>query len=177
MAYAQLSTRNTSGLHPNLRGLGFLGDNGTSAITADAAFQQALSAYAGKNVNSRDSGNPAWISANEQQIAAGQFNPYPGCTGQAPNVNLFQTASGLALGTTAAGVGILGSSSVGLIPAAAVPVVGWVIAGVGAIVSIIGAIFKHHAAAVTRDLNFSCGAVPAVNNAFRLIAQAVNPGT
>jgi hypothetical protein len=51
-----------------------------------------------------------------------------------------------------------------------------VIAGVGAIISLIGAIFAHHAAAVKRDLNFGCSAIPAVNNAFSVIRQAVASG-
>jgi hypothetical protein len=176
MAYALLSTRNTSGLHPNLRGLGFLGDSNPT-LTAEAAFQKALSAYSGQHVNPRDSGNSAWISANERQIAAGQLDPATGCSGQSPNLNLFQTASGVALGTTGATVGILGPSGTGLIPAAAVPVIGWVIAGAGAIIGLISAIFQHHAAAVKRDANFYCAAVGGVNNAFNVIKTAVQNGT
>jgi hypothetical protein len=164
--------RNRSSRRFRLRGLGQ-----AAGITADAAFQQALSMYSGQQVNPRDSGNSAWISANERQIAAGAFDPYPGCTGQAPNLNLFQTATGVALGTVSAGVGILGPHGAGIIAASAVPVIGWVIAGVAAIISIIGIIFAHHAAAVKRDLNFSCSTLPAVNNAFALIMQAVQNGT
>lgn len=155
-----------------LRGLGQ-----ASALTADQAFQQAMSMYSGQHVNPRDyPGNSAWIASMVRQIGAAQFDPWPGCTGQAPSLNLFQTASGLALGTTAATVGIL-SHTTSLIPAAAVPVIGWVVAGVGAIISIIGAIFAHHAAAVKRDMNFSCSALPAVNNALALIQQGVQNGT
>jgi hypothetical protein len=154
--------------------LGSLGDSNPT-LTPEAALQKALSAYSGFHLNPKDDyTNPSGMTA---QIAAGQFDPYPGCTGQAPNLNVFQTDSGLALGTTSAAVGILGPSGAALIPAAAVPVVGWVIAGVGAITGLISTIFRHHAAAVKRDLDFSCNGLPAVNNAFSLISHAVQNGT
>ncbi len=177
MAYAQLSTRNTSGLHPNLRGLSFLGDTASGTITAAEALQKAVSAYAGFHVNPAPSGNSGWLATLEPGVQSGQLNPYSGCAGQAPNVNIFQTASGLALGTTAAGVGVLSATGVASAYFLPIPVIGAIIAGVGAIISIIGAIFAHHAAAVKRDLNFSCSAVPAVNNAFAVIMKAVQNGT
>lgn len=177
MAYAALSTRNTSGLHPSLRGMGFLGDSST-AITPHDALQQAIHESAGLNLNPKDFQNPAWLSSAESQIAAAQFNigSYSAqCAGQtAPPMNLLSTASGIGLSTTAATTGIL--SAAHLIPAAAVPVVGWVIAGVGALVGMISAIFQHHAQAVKRDLTFGCAALPAVNNAFSVIGQAVQSG-
>jgi hypothetical protein len=177
MAYARLSTRNTSGLHPNLRGMGSLGDVGNPTLTAEAALNQAIKLYAPYHLNPKDFSNSAFLSAAEAEITSAQFAPYAGCTGQAPALNLFQTASGVALGTTAAAVGFLGPSGAALIPAAAVPVIGWVIAGIGAIIGLIEAIFAHHAAAVKRDMNFSCGAVPAVNNAFGVIKTAIQNGT
>jgi hypothetical protein len=177
MAYAQLSTRNTSGLHPNLRGLGFLGDTIPGTISAADALQKAVSAYAGFHVNPAPSGNSGWLATLEPVVQSGQLNPATGCTGQAPNANLFQTASGLALGTVGAGVGILGPSGAGVIAATAVPVIGWVIAGAGAIIGLISAIFTHHAAAERRDLNFACSSIPAVNNSFAIIMKAVQNGT
>jgi hypothetical protein len=180
--YAALSTRNASGLHPNFRGLGFLGDLSIGpTLTPDAAMQQAIQQSSGENLNPKQFNNSAWLSAAASFIQSGALPvtpPYgPDCSGQgAPNLNIFQTASGLALGTTAATVGVLASPSVSLIPAAAVPVVGWVVAGVGAIIGLISAIFQHHAAAVKRDLAFGCSALPAVNNAFSVIARGVQSG-
>lgn len=163
------------------RGLGFLGDTTNPMLTPDAAMQQAISESSGENLNPKQFQNSAWLSAAASFIQSGALPvtpPYgPDCTGQgAPNLNIFQTASGLALGTTAATVGILASPSVALIPAVAVPVVGWIVAGVGAIIGLISAIFQHHAQAVKRDLSFGCSALPAVNNAFHVIAQGVQNG-
>jgi hypothetical protein len=179
MAYHLLATRNTSGLHPNLRGLGFLGDS--LPLSPTSAMQQAIQQSSGKNLNPKQFQNSAWLSAAASFIQSGALPatpPYgPDCSGQsAPNLNLFQTASGLALGTTAATVGFLASPSMSVIPASAVPVVGWAIAGVGALVGLISAIFRHHAAAVKRDLTFGCSAIPAVNNVFSVIAQGVQSG-
>jgi hypothetical protein len=181
MAYAALSTRNGNGLHPMLRGLGFLGDASTPLSPTDA-INAAIQAYSGAHLNPAQTQNQAWLSAAESAVAnanidvTGGFGP--DCTGQtAQPLNLFQTVSGLALGTTAATVGVLASPSVALIPAAAVPVVGWIVAGVGAIIGLIDAIFEHHAAAVKRDLAFGCSAIPAVNNAMAVIIKGVQNGT
>jgi hypothetical protein len=181
MAYAMLRTANTSGLHPNLRGirrlrgLGMLGQ--TASLTAQAAMQQAITAYAGAHLNPKDFGDQSWLTEAENQISAGQFNVgwYSPSCGTAPsNVNLFQTASGLALGTSSAGIGILASTSV--IAASTAAIAGAVTMGIGAIFAVIELIFAHHAAAVKRDLSFGCAALPAVNNSFSLIAQAVQGG-
>src|SRR5258708_21417157 len=179
MAYDRLVTRNTSGLHPNLRGLGFLGDS--LPLSPTSAMQQAMQQSSGKNLNPKQFQNSAWLSAAASFIQSGALPstpPYgPDCTGQgAPNLNLFQTASGLALGTTAAGVGVLSATGVASAYFLPIPVIDAVIAGVGAIISIIGAIFAHHAAAVKRDLSFGCSAIPAVNNAFSVISQGVQNG-
>jgi hypothetical protein len=181
MAYANLTTRNANGLHPSLRGgLGFLGQTANPTLTAEAALQQAISAYSGAHLNPKQFQNDSWLSQAESAITnssigvTGGFGP--DCAGQtAQPLNLFKTASGLALGTTSAAVGVLGGT--GVIPAAAVPVIGWIVAGVGALISLIGAIFQHHAQAVARDLQFGCSAIPAVNNAFAVIRQGVQDGT
>ena len=185
MSYASLITRNPNGLHPNFRGLpgrglGFLGDTANPTLTAEAAMQQAIAAYGGKNLNPKQFQNSGWLAQAANVIETTEFSVAggfgPDCAGQtAQPLNLFKTASGLALSTTAATTGILSATSV--IPAAAVPVIGWVVAGVGAIISLIGAIFQHHAAAVARDLQFGCSAIPAVNNAFAVIRQGVQDGT
>jgi hypothetical protein len=144
-------------------------------------MQQAIQQSSGLNLNPKQFQDSTWLSAAASFVASGKMPvtpPYgPDCSGQgAPNVNIFQTASGLALGTTSAAVGMLGPSGAALIPAAAVPVIGWAIAGVSALIGIISAIFQHHAMAVKRDLQFGCSALPAVNNAFAVIAQAVQNG-
>jgi hypothetical protein len=166
--YAVLSSPPALGVR-TLRGLG-----AAVPITAAQAFQQALSMYSGQHVNPRDSGNAAWVSANEAQIQAGQFDPYPGCSAQAPTLNLFSTVSGLSLSAAATGIGIAAATTA--ITTATSVALGAATMGVGLVIAVIGMIFAHHAAAVKRDENFSCGAVPAVNNAFQLIAQAVQSG-
>lgn len=175
MAYASLYTRNTSGLHPSLRGLG-----ANPTLTPEAAMQSAIQAYGAYHLNSRDFQNSGWLASAAAEIAAGQFDMSvwaSTCQGlSAPNLNLLQTASGIGLSAAATTTGILASSSVALIPAAAVPVVGWVIAGVGAVIALISTIFQHHAQAVKRDNTFSCSALAAVNNAFQVIAQGVQSG-
>lgn len=179
MSYALLKTRNTNGLHPNFRGLGFLGDSNPT-LTADAAMQKAIQAYGGAHLNPKQFQNSAWLSQASSAIQSSSIDVTggfgPDCAGQtAQPLSMFKTASGLALSGTAATTGIL--SAVHLIPAAAVPVIGWVVAGVGAIIGLIGAIFQHHAQAVARDLKFGCSAIPAVNNAFAVLRQGVQDGT
>ena len=179
MAYAQLSTRNGSGLHPMLRGLGATGSAPALPTPADA-MQQAISESSGLNLNPKDFQNPAFLQTAEAEVAAGQLNvaTYTGssCAGGAPPVNLFSTAGGLGLSAASVTTGVLSSPSIALIPATAVPVVGWVIAGVGALIGLISAIFQHHAAAVKRDMAFACSVIPAVNNAFSVIAKGVQSG-
>jgi hypothetical protein len=178
MAYARLLTRNTSGLHPNLRGLGFLGDS--PGLTPSAALQQAIQLYSGKHLNEAQFQDQTWLQDAENAIQTAQIPVTggfgPQCSGIAAQpVNLFQTASGLALGTTSAGIGILASTTV--IAATTAAIAGAITMGVGVIIAVIDLIFAHHAAAVKRDLNFGCSVWPAVNNAFALIAQAVQNGT
>jgi hypothetical protein len=150
------------------------------AITPQDAMQHAIGLYSGANLNPRDFKNSGWLSKAADQVGKLQFdlNWYsPSCaSGQAPPLNLLQTSSGLALGTAAAGVGILGKTGLGLIPALSVPVVGQVIAGLSILVGFIKLIFAHHAAAVKRDLQFGCAALPAVNNAFVVVFQALQNG-
>lgn len=154
-------------------GLAGLGDT-SSALTPQAAVQAALAAYSGKNL-AKTMGS-AWIAAATSAVESATVPTRPpvgpDCSGvSAQKLNLFQTASGLALGTTGAGVGI--ASAVGAITGAAVGIATAALAGVGVIFALIDMIFAHHAAAVRRDLSFGCGALPAVNNAFAVLAQGV----
>lgn len=189
MAYAQLSTRNHSGFHPGFTGLGStwsparrsLGAAGAvtnPTLTPQAAMQQAISESSGLHLNPKDFQNQSYLQTAEAEVAAGQLNvqTYTGssCAGGAPSMNMLQTAEGLSLTATSATTGILAATHV--IPALAVPVVGWIVAGVGAIIGLISAIFQHHAAAVKRDMAFACAVIPAVNNAFSLIAKGVQAG-
>lgn len=178
MAYALLSTRNPNGMHPNLRGLGFLGDASTPLSPTDA-INAAIKAYSGAHLNPKQTQNQAWLATAEAAVAnanidvTGGFGP--DCQGQtAQPMNLLVTASGVSLSAATATTGILAATSV--IPAAAVPVVGWIVAGVGALIGLISAIFQHHAQAVKRDLAFGCSAIPAVNNAMAVIIKGVSDG-
>jgi len=176
--YAPLSTRNENGMTPGLRGLGFLGDSSLPLSPTDA-INAAIKAYSGAHMNPAQTQNQAWLAAAESAVTnanidvTGGFGP--DCQGQtAQPLNLLQTASGIGLSAAGATTGVLAATS--LIPAAAVPVVGWVIAGVGAIIGMIEAIFQHHAQAVKRDLAFGCSAIPAVNNAMAVIIKGVQSG-
>lgn len=139
------------------------------------AMHQAASGETGS-----DFSPSGWVFApgSANMIVSGQVSATafsPNCAGMpAPNLNLFQTATGLALGTTAAGVGILGVTHV--IAAAAIPVIGAVIAGVGAAIMVIDQIFAHHSAAVRQEQQLGCAAIAAGNNAIAIIDQAVRSG-
>jgi len=154
-----------------LHGLG-----ASSSLTAEQAVAAAVAAYSGKNLNPKQTQNSAWLAEAASAVRSASMGTSggfgPNCSGvSAQNLNLFQTASGLALGTTSAGIGI--ASAAGAITGAAVGIATAAIGGVGVIFALIDMIFAHHAAAVKRDLQFGCGAVPAVNNAFAVLAQGV----
>jgi hypothetical protein len=149
-------------------------------LTAAAALQQAIQLYGAKHLNPKDVTNPIWLTAAQTAIENAAIGVTgglgPDCQGQtAQPLNLLKTVSGLSLGTATGVTTTLASAD--LIPAAAVPVIGWIVAGVGAIIGLIIAIFQHHAQAVARDLQFGCSAIPAVNNAFAVVIQAVQQGT
>jgi len=159
-------------------GLGQLGAG--SALTATDALNQAISMYGAAHLNPAEFKNSAWLADAEAAISSatiptsGGFGPQ--CSGQAAsNINLFKTASGLAVGTTSAGIGI--AASIGAITATTAAIAGAATLGVGALVAVIGLIFEHHAAAVQRALSFGCSTYPAVNNSFALINQGVQQGT
>jgi hypothetical protein len=156
-----------------VRGLGFMG--AAASITPRQAIEQAAQGETGS-----DFGPSGWVQKPnfEQIVVSGQVSASdwsPNCAGMpAPDVHMFQTASGLALGTSAAGVGILGLAH--MIPMTAIPVVGAVIAGAGAVIAIIGTIFTHHSAAVRQEQQLGCAAIAAGNNAIALMDQAVRSG-
>lgn len=158
-------------------GLGLLG---AATLTPDAAMQQAIQmgSSSGLKLNPNAFQNNSWLSKAESQIAAGAFDIswYSGSCGaqSAPNMNLLTTASGIGLSAGGAADAVMVATHA--ISAATGAIVGAATMGVGVLISVIAMIFQHHAAAVKRDLSFGCGALPAVNNAFAVINQAVHSG-
>jgi hypothetical protein len=154
------------------------GDRALSGITAQQAAQQAGAL------------SKAWPSSQLATIEgfaqAGQFiTSTPGyqycpscsseCSGQqAPNLQLFQKGSSLALGVTAAGTGI--AAAAGAITMATAGIIGAATAGIGAIVGIFSIFLSHHSQAVAKEQSVLCGAVPAANNYLMVIAQGVQSG-
>lgn len=169
MSYARLSTRNTSGLHPNLRayigGLSFLGDNSTG-VTASDALAQAQSGYSSPDFN-----NSAWEAAALQDVVNMQMLLIDPTCGSAPGgspLGLVSAAGGMALQDTGAIAASVGSSI-----ASAIPIVGAVFS---TIVGIFGIFSAHHRAAVAQEEKLQCSLVPAANNYLNVIAQAVQNG-
>jgi hypothetical protein len=150
-------------------------------ISWQDAVTQAVNAE-GNDIDPRD--RAGWLSLNDAAwpgvLQSGQMNAAafsPNCVTQpAPSLNIFQTVSGLAIGTTAAGIGILAATHSTLIAAGAIPVIGAVIAGAGVVISIVDMIIAHHAAAVKLEQQLGCAAIAASNNAISLIDQAVANG-
>jgi hypothetical protein len=151
-----------------------------STLTPTAAMQLAIqqAQSSGLKLNPRDFQNNGWLGKAESQIAAGKFDVgwySPSCGSQpASNMNLLAVGSGIALSAAGATTGIMVATHV--ISAVTGAVIGAATLGIGALISVIAMIFEHHAAAVKRDLAFGCGALPAVNNAFAVINQAVHAG-
>jgi hypothetical protein len=172
--YARLTTRDTAGLHPNLRGLSFLGDASSGApMTPDEAVAQAIQEYSGYHLNPRDFQNNSFLQLMSNTVKTAKIN-YTPCANSAPPMNLLQTANGLAMGAAGATTGILVATQA--IAASTGAILGAATMGVGLIISVIAMIFAHHAAAVKRDAAFECSSLPAVNNAFAVVQQAVQSG-
>lgn len=151
------------------------------ALTAEEAVSQAIAEEGGRDINPADASgwlspsNPGWPSVlSSGQISASAYSPT--CESQpAPKVNLFQTASGLSLGTASAGVGILAANPA-LLPMISVPVAGAIIAGAAVVIGIIETIFAHHAAAAKQEQQLGCAGIAGWNNSISLIQQAVQNG-
>lgn len=151
-----------------------LGALGAATLTAEAAMQAAIQASGSLKLNPKDFQNSAWLSKAASQIRAGAFDIswYSGNCGSTPaNMSLFTTAAGISISAAGATEGILVTTHV--LAATTGAILGAATLGAGVLVSVISMIFAHHAAAVKRDLAFGCGALPAVNNAFSVINQAV----
>jgi len=159
-----------------LRGLG-----ANPTLTAAAALQQAIQMYSGQNLNPAQFQNPGWLSQAQSAIESANIGTSggfgPDCSGvQAQPLQLFKTASGLSLSAAAGTEGILSTTGIIAATSTAGIALGAATLGAGLLISVIGMIFAHHAAAVQRDLNFGCSVWPAVDNAFAVIAQAVASG-
>jgi hypothetical protein len=160
-------------------GLGSLGQTNPT-LTAAQAMQEAIAQgqSAGLKLNPTAFQNATWMAKAESQIQAGAFDIgwySPSCgSNPTPNMNLLAVGGGIALSAGGAATGIMVATNV--ISAATGAIVGAATLGIGALISVISLIFQHHAAAVQRDLSFGCGALPAVNNAFAVINQAVHSG-
>jgi len=190
--YAALPTRNDQGLrgyNPHLpNGVCNCGCDGDcdhpvparlGVISTAEAVQQALAAE-GNDIDSRDASgwlsptNPNWAATLAAgQISASGFSASCSSAPQ-PDAHLFQTAAGLTLGTSAAGVGIMGATH--MLTAAMIPVAGAIIAAAGIAVQFISMIFAHHAAAAKQEQQLGCAAISAANNSLNLIDQAVKAG-
>jgi hypothetical protein len=126
-----------------------LGVRTVGAISPSDAWKQAASGETGS-----DFGPGGWAyeqTGVQSLLESGQINAQawsPNCAGMpAPSINLFATVSGLALGTTSAGVGLLAAAPT-LLPMISIPIAGAVIAGAAVVVAIVGTILAHHGAAV-----------------------------
>jgi hypothetical protein len=115
-------------------------------------------------------------SASAQEIVGASGADYvPGTSqcaaaagGGPGNVQLAQTAAGLALQGTAIGLVAAGTFTA----AALAP---WTM-GISAIIGLFPIIFGHHAQAVKAEQSVLCTAVPAANNYLQIIDQAVKSG-
>jgi hypothetical protein len=149
--------------------LGYLGAV-SQTLTPQQALQMAMQMYSGQHLNPKDD-----FMNNAGLVAAGQLASPTGCSGKtAPNMNLLSTATGISLSVAGAATGIMVATHV--ISAVTGAILGAATLGIGALISVIGMIFAHHAAAKARDASFACSAWPAVNNAFAVINQAVHSG-
>jgi len=124
-------------------------------------------------LNPKDSGPGGWLNPSHPdwntRILGYHVNIAPNECGGTPAPNLkFSEASSLAL----TGGGIAAK----LAPAAIGGPIGLAVLGAGLVISIITAIFTHHAQAVARDLKAICTLVPAVNNAFEIFIPGVLAG-
>jgi hypothetical protein len=146
-------------------------------ITPEAALAQAMQDE-GMSGNP-DFSNPTWTASAAGMVAAGQIPAAsfsPNCAGQPPasNMNLLSTVSGISLAAAGATEGIM--IAMHTISAVTGAIAGAATMGAGAIISVIMAIFAHHAAAVKQEQQLGCAAINAFNNAISVIDSAVAAG-
>lgn len=149
-------------------------------ITAQQAITQAIATETKLNPRDFVSGwyvatNPAWQEETVNGEIVFGWNPGATCGGLSTPQISFQQAAGFA--TEAAAIGLSSAAQAGAIAASTAALASTVVlAPIGLIVAIIGAIFAHHAQAVARDNRAECALIPASNNAFKAIIDAVKSG-
>lgn len=122
-----------------------------------ATYAEILASAAGGQIMDIG-GAPAYVSGEGECV---------GSTG-ASNLQLAQTASGLAL--TGTSIGLVAAGTV--TAAALAPFT----MGISALIGLFPMIFGHHSAAVRKENSVLCAAVPAANNYLSIIDQAVQSG-
>lgn len=144
-------------------------------LTAESAIRQAIATETALNPRDFATGwylptNPAWQA--EVRAAQISFPEISQCGGQPASNLSFQQASGFGLQGASSGISIAGHFGA----AAAASIGSVALPAVGLVIGIIQTIFQHHQAAVRRDVAAQCALVPASNNAFRAILDAVQAG-
>jgi hypothetical protein len=151
-----------------------MGDNSTG-VTAQDALNQSES-----GLSSPDFQNDSWTSIALQDVINAQIqfsDPLCGPTSSgASPLKIVSVAGGMAIQDTniAANTASAAGSIVGADVASAIPIVGAVFSTVVGIFNIFA---QHHAAAVQEENALACALVPAANNFFSALQQAVNDGT
>lgn len=143
------------------------------ALTPDQAVEQIFpAAKVGKTAGGTAAVRANMVlSAQQGQISNSTYNVATGCQGYQSGMNdvqLAQTASGLALSGTS-----IGLTASGLVTSAALAP--WTL-GISAVIGLFPIIFGHHAAAVKKEQSTLCAAVPAANNYLNIIDQALRSG-
>ena len=141
---------------------------GLSGITADAAASQVMP----KSAIRSTAGFTQTVYNNILQAAAAgnflTFNPTQ-CSGISPSgAKIVNTAGGLALTGLSAGFAIAGVASA---------IAGPITAGASLLVGLFASILSHHAAAIAKERQVICAAVPAASDSLKAIYQAVAAGT
>ena len=146
-----------AGLDPSAAASQIVGSD--THVNAGSKAAILASARAGQMLDA--GGSPAYLPGTADCASA---------TGQggSQNLRMVQTASGLAL--TGLQVGL---TTAGVVTGAALAPF---TAGISALIGLFPLIFGHHAAAVKKEQNVLCAAVPAANNYLQIIAQAVQSG-
>jgi len=148
------------------RALPTIGHYGLDAITADQAAQQAMP----KSAISSKAGFTQTVYNNIVSAAdAGRFVSWDQSQCSKSGVNMAKPV----IATTVGGLALK------FLPQAfaAGPIVGGVVLAVGALGSLFGIVFGHHAAAVAQERKVLCAAVPSANDTLSAIYDAVGNGT
>jgi len=161
--------------NPAMRGYVLLGgwDAVLGALDPQAVAQQIISAHPKLNANAR---NAVISSAQAGRVvnAGGAAIYIPGtrecsASGVSSNVKIAQISGQLAL----TGINMAAAAGVGFGIGAAL---GPATLGISTLIGLFPLLFGHHAAAVRKEQNVLCTAVPAANNYLQIIDDAVRSG-